>query len=315
MPTPSKYNSIDHLRFVLIVLVLVVHIVHFGELNPAVKERISFFFMPAFLLLTGYLVNVHKSARAFGLYLVRIALPYAIMVLAYGALSLVLPVRDGLTDFAPATVARMLLVTSIGPYWFLHVMLVCGVLYYVAARLGRRWGGGAVLSLFGALLIVVAAWTPLLTERNALFYFLGAALRTGSPQFFSQHFRPTLWAVVPFGLIIGSPHYDAWGLLAVAALSVCFIAFVPALFNFSFWNKKLLHAAGYVGRNTFPIYLFHPIFTMAAKFMLPLFAFDPSGIVHTLTCIVLGVAGSLCIALLMDRTRLAWVFGKATLLR
>ena len=48
----------------------------------------------------------------------------------------------------------------------------------------------------------------------------------------------------------------------------------------SFWNGETFRFAdyiGYIGRNTLPIYLFHPIFTMGGKLALPLFHFDNSG--------------------------------------
>ena len=72
---------------------------------------------------------------------------------------------------------------------------------------------------------------------------------------------------------------------------------------------------GYLGRNTLPIYIFHPIFTMMSKYMLPLFSFDHTGLLHTLTTIVMCVAGSLAVAYAMDRTRLSYVFAKKQILR
>lgn len=311
----TRYNSIDYLRCVLIMMVIIVHIANFGNLYPYVKDRINFFFMPAFLILTGYLVNVNKSAKDFTIYLLRIILPYTIMVLGYSVLSIYLPVRDGLSDLSLPTLLRTLCITSIGPYWFLHVMVVCGTLYYLSARVGRRFGKAAMLCVFASLLIVVAYFTPLLAVRYAAFYFMGAALRTACPQFFAAVFQPSLWATLPFAIIMLCPDYQAWGILSVAALSVSFIVFVPAIFELHGVNGKVKEALGYIGRNTFPIYIFHPIFTMAAKFLLPLFSFDATGLLHTLVCVALGLAGSLLIALFLDKTRLSYCFGKKKLLR
>ncbi|MBO4964409.1 MAG: acyltransferase, partial [Prevotella sp.] len=80
-------------------------------------------------------------------------------------------------------------------------------------------------------------------------------------------------------------------------------------------DGRVKDACLYIGRNTLPIYLFHPIFTMAAKFYHPLFAFDSSKITFTLVTICVAVAGSLAIAMIMERTRAAWIFGKARMLR
>lgn len=73
--------------------------------------------------------------------------------------------------------------------------------------------------------------------------------------------------------------------------------------------------AGFIGRNTFPVYIFHPIFTMAAKFLLPLFAFDPTGLLHTIFTIAMCLVGTLALAVLLDKTHLSWCFGRSTLLR
>ena len=71
----------------------------------------------------------------------------------------------------------------------------------------------------------------------------------------------------------------------------------------------------YIGRNTLPIYLFHPIFTMAAKFYHPLFAGDPSEISFAAVTVILAIIGSLLIAKVMEKTKLAYLFGKGKLLR
>ena len=64
----KAYNHIDLLRAILILMVILVHIIHFGTLYPRVREVIFVFFMPAFLLITGYLTNVRKSLPQFALY-------------------------------------------------------------------------------------------------------------------------------------------------------------------------------------------------------------------------------------------------------
>ncbi|WP_341460927.1 acyltransferase family protein, partial [Prevotella histicola] len=50
--------DIDCFRAVLISLVILVHVVNFGNLYPLLKNSILAFIMPAFLVITGYLVDV-----------------------------------------------------------------------------------------------------------------------------------------------------------------------------------------------------------------------------------------------------------------
>lgn len=79
--------------------------------------------------------------------------------------------------------------------------------------------------------------------------------------------------------------------------------------------RKTEDALLYIGRNTLPIYLFHPIFTMAAKFYHPLFNWDRSEICFALVTIFIAIAGSIGIAKMMEKTRLAYLFGKGKMLR
>lgn len=191
-------------------------------------------------------------------------------------------------------------------------MMVCGTLCYVSF-LFRRWlSAPACLCVFAALLMLVAQYTPLLTATNAACYFLGFALHTGDLRF-ERLFRPTLLALVPFALIFCYPDWRSWGFLAIVSLSVCFFCFVPAVFRFV--HGKPLRVAGFIGRNTFPVYIFHPIFTMAAKFLLPFFVFEPTGLLHALFTIVMCLAGTLVLAALLDKTHLSWFFGRRRLLR
>lgn len=121
-----KYNNIDYQRCVLICMVVMIHIVNFSTLYPDVKNFINFFFMQAFLLITGYLVNIRKTYKEFASYTMKILIPYIIMVTGYAFVSTLLPVRDGVNEFTIPIILNTIFVTSIGPYWFLYTMAICG---------------------------------------------------------------------------------------------------------------------------------------------------------------------------------------------
>lgn len=267
--------------------------------------------MPAFLVVTGYLVNVACGARRFGLYLLRLALPYAILSLGFASLSLWLPVEGGLSEWSAEALCRMLIVSPIGPYWYLHAMIVCGVLYFVAHSLAARFGVAAELCLFGLLLAVVALASPLLAFLYAASYFLGVALRLGGADF-GRVFPPSAWAAPPFAALIVLGRVAGGG-LAVFGLAACFFCLVS--WGWGLLGGRVRQWVGFVGRNTLPIYLFHPVFTMIGKFALPLFSFDPSGIAHMAFTLALAVAGSLALARALDFSGLSLVFGRRALLR
>ena len=309
----KKHNeTIDITRCLLIALMVFVHVVNFGDRNPGVKDAILSFMMPTFLVITGYLVNVRKSVGGFLNYLLQLFLPYVIMVSGYMVMSLYLPVRDGITTLDAATVCRVLFVTSIGPYWFLRVMMVCGLCYYLVYRLLASRSEAMRFSLLAALLIVLSVYTPLMSIRCAAYYLMGVGIRHFLHDF-SRVCLPDWWPAIPLVLILMQTDWYDWGSLSTLASVWCFLSIAS-------WTDTQLKgrwrsALRYIGSNTLPIYLFHPIFTMVSKWLLPCFRFEPSGTLHALFTVALAIAGSLAIARMMDATRLSWLFGKARILR
>ena len=140
----KRNTDLDFIRSILIILMILIHIVSFGNAYPHLKAGILSFMMPTFLIITGYLVNIGKTGRQFGKYLLCLALPYIIMVTGFSVLSYFLPVRDGITELSLSQIAQKIFVTSIGPYWFIQTMIICGILYYGSFRacdiISKYWG-------------------------------------------------------------------------------------------------------------------------------------------------------------------------------
>ncbi len=309
---PTTYNSIDYTRFVLICLVILVHIVNFSTLYPEAQQFVNRFFMQAFLLITGYLMNADKRIGEFASYLVKIFLPYAVMTLGYAYVSTLLPVRDGIESFTLSNVLKVMLVKPIGPYWYFHTMIISATLYYMADRCARRHGKGAVFCLATSL-YVAAAGTSLVAHTHVFFFLLGVGIRLTGWEW-DKLFRPSFWAFIPFAVCAAFYACGRTDTLAVFILAFSFLSFVPKS-TATIRSGMCQRYMGYIGRNTLPIYLFHPIFTMGSKYLLPLFRFDSSGVLHIVVTIVSGVAGSLLIAYFMDKTKLSYCFGRDNILR
>ena len=96
----QRNTDIDWIRAILIILMILIHIVSFGNAYPQLKAGILSFMMPTFLIITGYLVNIEKSPKEMGRYLMCLALPYVIMVTGFSVLSYFMPVRDGITELS-----------------------------------------------------------------------------------------------------------------------------------------------------------------------------------------------------------------------
>lgn len=306
----KTYNEIDFIRCVLIAIVIMVHIVHFGNLYPLLKSALFTFFMPAFLLITGYLVNIEKTLAEFAKYIARIFVPYALMVTTFSLLSLYLPVRDGLEELSLQALTDKIFISSVGPYWFLYDMIVYGIAYYAVFTLCRRLSLQSRLSLFAIAIYLLSYLLPLPGYGDATLYFIGVVLRQNRIEF-QKAFRPTPFAILPFLLLLCQQ--SLWSKWLCIVLPFFFFSFLSWCYcNLpSSWKT----ITGYVGRNTLPIYLFHPLFTLVSKFYLVWFNFDETGICHTLFTVVLSVLGCLCIAMLFDKCHISHIFATKRLLR
>lgn len=324
----QRNTDIDWIRAILIILMILIHIVSFGNAYPQLKAGILSFMMPTFLIITGYLVNIEKSPKEMGRYLMCLALPYVIMVTGFSVLSYFMPVRDGITELSLSQICEKIFVTSIGPYWFIQTMIICGILYYVSFK-GAIWGtlrqGKTTMStttslfIFATLLLLLSK-TPALSPSAATYYFIGAVLRQCHIGF-DRIFRPSPVALLLWINLLGLEEWYDWGTLAIVFSCWCCISslmWIHSLIKRLQDNvsvQKTEDTLLYMGRNTLPIYLFHPIFTMAAKFYHPLFNWDRSEIIFALVTIFIAIAGSIGIAKMMEKTRLAYLFGKGKMLR
>ena len=54
---------------------------------------------------------------------------------------------------------------------------------------------------------------------------------------------------------------------------------------------------------------------MLAKFTLPVFAFEPTGLLHAAVSVAMGVIGSIYLARALDYTRTSYLFGRNKLIR
>ena len=324
----QRNTDIDWIRAILIILMILIHIVSFGNAYPQLKAGILSFMMPTFLIITGYLVNIGKSPKEMGRYLMCLALPYVIMVTGFSVLSYFMPVRDGITELSLSQICEKIFVTSIGPYWFIQTMIICGILYYVSFK-GATWRklrqGETTMStttslfIFATLLLLLSK-TPALSPSAATYYFIGVVLRQCHIGF-DRIFRPSPAALLLWINLLGMEEWYDWGTLAIVFSCWCCISslmWIHSLIN-RLQDKSCIRKTEdtllYIGRNTLPIYLFHPIFTMAAKFYHPLFGWDRSEIIFAIVTIFIAIAGSIGIAKMMEKTHLAYLFGKGKMLR
>ena len=204
------------------------------------------------------------------------------------------------------TEPEAIFVSPVGPYWYLHTLILCALLYYAVFHLVR----GEAITRFIILGLCLYGLTclHLLAYENAA-YFLGGCILAQTHVKLNRFFRPSIWAVIPFILLCAVPENLSRGSLAgviITYLASCLLLYFYPLLTDPFRRNCL-----YIGQHTLAILLFSPVFTMLAKSYLPLLSFDPTGILFLVTATALAVGGSLAIEQMLYRSGLSrYFFGK-----
>ena len=101
----GRIAELDFLKCIFILLMIVFHLAYIGDKYPYAKSLVYTFHMPAFLIISGYLMNVEKEIRPFLRMIVWIFIPYAVMESGYVIVSSVLPVRGGVDELGWGSMA------------------------------------------------------------------------------------------------------------------------------------------------------------------------------------------------------------------
>ena len=133
----QRFEELDYLRCVLIVLMVGFHLVYFGDTHPYAKLVVYTFHMPAFLLVSGYLMNVEKPWGRFLKTMGWLLVPYMLMESGYVAMASVLPIREHIDTLTVGVFLEKLLLHPLGPYWYLHTLVLCGGVWFASFRCTR----------------------------------------------------------------------------------------------------------------------------------------------------------------------------------
>ena len=310
----KRIGELDFLKCVFIVLMVAFHLIYIGDKYPYAKLLVYTFHIPAFLLISGYLVNLEKSHRAFLRTLWWIFVPYAVMESGYIVMSSVLPVRDGIDRLDVAIWCNKLFLHPLGPYWYLHTLMVGSLGGYLVYCL-RKWVSEpyplllALAAVFGTLSVLFDLAAP----SSLLYFGIGMALRI-CRICFTDFFRPSWWAL-PF-LVVLAMHPEHLDRFTLPGMAITYLAISLLLAVYASSGMRIRRFCLFIGRNTFVILVFSPIFTLISRWMVPWFRFDPSGLVFLTVAVTFVLTGSIGIARLMDRCQVSRYFwGKERMLQ
>ena len=306
-----RIKELDYLKSILILLMVAFHLVYIGDKYPYIKQIVYTFHMPAFLIISGYLTNVQKDIKSFMRKLLWIFIPYLCLETGYVLMSHILPVRENVPEISSSILLHKIFIKPLGPYWYLHTLIICSLLYYLTFRYTRMKTISQVI-LLGLGLFAVSYWGGIIVLANAIYFLAGVIIKQSKLPFI-RIFQPSLLALVPMILLCCFPDNLNRGILA--GITITYLAIIISLYAHSYLSKGIRQCSYFIGRNTLVIYLFSPLFTILCKMFLPFLFFEPTGILFMIISVAITVSGCIVIAWSMDKLHFSrFFFGQDAIL-
>ena len=302
----KRIGELDFLKCVFILLMIVFHLVYIGDKYAYAKDLVYTFHIPAFLLISGYLMHVEKSTAAFLRSMFWIFVPYVVMESGYVVMSSVLPVRERVDNLTWQLWLDKVVSSPMGPYWYLHTLLVCGLAYFVVSRVMKGIAGVYPMLVALSLVYVGLSYGMGFVAPSSAFYFMvGVAVKELGVDFLS-FFRSSWWSLLPFVLLAAFPaNFDRFTLPGVC---ITYLAISIVLAVYRLLPGFLRKIGCYIGSHTLILLVFSPIFTISVKPLVQVFAFDSTGMLFLIVSLLITVIGSFAITWVMDKLQVSRCF-------
>lgn len=290
----KRNDDIDFLKSVMILLMVCFHLTFASQSFPDAKTMVYTFHMPVFLIISGFLVNVNKPTGKYLKGLLKLLIPYIIMESGYTVMASVLPIAEHIENLTPTVFLDKLLLHPLGPYWYLHTMVLCSLAYYITCRLLPR------LPYLSPLLSTLIIWglseCGIISFACGAYFFAGALLRLTRKDL-TYFFRASWFSAIPFFVLCMLPECQDKATIGGIAIVFFSISLCRAIFRSL--GKGTGEVMLWIGRNTMPIFLFAPLFTILCKQLIPLLPHSIpqslNGILFITISIPVCVAGSIAV--------------------
>ena len=314
--SPTKQQTrileLDYLKCVFILLMIVFHLVYIGNRYPVAKAFVYTFHMPGFLIISGYLLHVQKPVPQFLRYIQWIFVPYLLMESGYVVMASILPIREHIQQLTFGLFLDKLFLHPLGPYWYLHTLMLCGIVtYFVAQYAGRH----RVWMLLGVLLCLwVLALLGLVTWINAVYFCVGVALRLYHRPFVDT-FHPAWWSLIGV-VLVATCVPNALQRHTIGGMLIVYFVISFLLWLYPYLPKGITKISHFIGRNSLILLLFSPMFTVLSKLFQSYLLFEPSGMLFMLVALLFTVVGSFTVAYILQKLHVArYVFGKSRIIK
>ncbi len=198
----KRIEELDFLKALFILLMIAFHLVYIGDGYPYLKNFVYTFHMPGFLIISGYLMKTDRSARSYGRTLLWLAVPYVTMEAGYVLMASLLPTRDHVDDLTWGVLFHHLFVKPLGPYWYLHTLMVCGGCCFAVFRWVKASATSQLIIL--GLAYAALAQLGLVSLACAMYFLAGVAIRQ-SPHSLLEVFRRSWWSFFALAVLFFHP--------------------------------------------------------------------------------------------------------------
>ena len=302
----NRVVEIDYLKAIFILLMIVFHLAYFADGYPYLKQFVYTFHMSGFLIISGYLMNVGKTVRQYGRTILWLAVPYVVMEAGYVGMASVLPVKDHIENLTLQVFFNKLLVNPLGPYWYLHTLILCGVLYFVTFRWIKASAFSRLIVL-GLLYYMMSLLGPVALDCS-LYFWIGIAIRQSGHSLLDV-FRKSWWSFVV--LIILFFHPETFNKASLGGILIVYFIFSFLLTIFPFIPEIPGRTLAYLGRNSLVLYIFSPVFTLCCKVFIPYLWFDSTRMIFMIISLPLCVLGCTPLCKLLDLLHISsFLFGR-----
>lgn len=302
----KRIEELDFLKALFILLMITFHLAYIGDGYPYLKSFVYTFHMPGFLIISGYLSKVNKPVRSYGRTVLWLAVPYIIMEMGYVAMASLLPIKDHIPTLSIEVMLNKLCLRPLGPYWYLHTLIICGTLYFSVFRWTKA-------TTFSRLIILGIAYYVLslsgIISFTCAMYFLVGVLVRQSPLSFLTISRRSWWSLVVLAILYFYP--SAFNRATVGGTMIVYFVFSFLLTVFPYVPIKSKEILLFLGRNSLILYIFSPIFTLCCKVFIPYLSFDSTRLLFLCISLPICVIGSLGICKVLDLLHLSlFLFGR-----
>lgn len=301
----TRIQQLDYLKGIFILLMVTFHLQLIELTYPVLCRAVYTFHMSAFLIISGYLANVEKPAPAFGKSLLRLVIPYllfeALYILIQYFVGSSLGTHNAITQLSISDFFYRLATLPTGPYWYIHTLIICAVVYWLVFRL-LKLKGISGLAIAGLILFGLSIIIEGLYWSNIIYFLIGMAIFRSGNKLLSV-ISPSWFALLPLVVLFWFPENYDNGCLAGIAITVLVMSLLLAIYPHC--PEIIRRTLTYLGRNSLAIVIFSPIFTIVTKKFAPLFSFDPTAGCFFLIAITFVIGGCLVCAWLSDKMNLS----------